>query len=93
MCIAGYAMSAAPVDPVFGNSAAEVPRFRYHLLNHHQLGVEHDYRRDLPDAAGRDRRGRNLLALHRAERRLYRRDVLADPRNQKTSPWSILNAG
>jgi hypothetical protein len=28
-----------------------------HLFHHHQLGVEHDHRRDLPDAAGFDWRG------------------------------------
>lgn len=74
---------AGGVDPVFGNSAAEVPRFRYYLLHYHQLGVEYDHRRDLPDAAGCYWRGGNLLALYRAERRLHWRDFLADPGNQK----------
>ena len=31
--------------------AAKMPRLRYHLLDHHQLGVEHDHRRHFPDAA------------------------------------------
>ena len=26
-------------------------RFWYYLLDHHKLGVEHDYWRDLPDSA------------------------------------------
>ncbi len=53
MCIAGYAMSAAPVVWILcsGNSAAEMPRFWHHLLNDDKLGVEYDYRRDLPDTA------------------------------------------
>lgn len=53
MCIAGYAMKrgAGGVDPLLRDPAAKMPRLRYHLLDHHQLGVEHDHRRHFPDAA------------------------------------------
>lgn len=42
---------AGGVDPLLRDPAAEMPRLRHHLLHHHQLGVEHDHRRHLPDAA------------------------------------------
>ena len=32
-------------------SIAEMPRFRYYLFDDDKLGVEYDYRRDLPDTA------------------------------------------
>lgn len=42
---------AGSVDPLLRDPAAKMPRLRYHLLDHHQLGVEHDHRRHFPDAA------------------------------------------
>ncbi|STW13411.1 Arabinose-proton symporter [Klebsiella pneumoniae subsp. rhinoscleromatis] len=42
---------AGGVDPLLRDPAAKMPRLRYHLLDHHQLGVEHDHRRHFPDAA------------------------------------------
>ncbi|XNM60149.1 MFS transporter [Escherichia coli] len=53
MCIAGYAMSAAPVVWILCSEIqlAEMPRFRYYLFDDDKLGVEYDYRRDLPDTA------------------------------------------
>ena len=74
---------AGGVDPVLRNSAAQMPRLWHHLFHDHQLGIEHDHRRDLPDAAGRDWCSGNVLALYGAERGIYWRHVLADSRNQR----------
>ena len=53
MCIAGYAMSAAPVVWILCSEIQPLKcrEFWHHLLNDDKLGVEYDYRRDLPDTA------------------------------------------
>ncbi|CAR14333.1 putative racemase [Escherichia coli UMN026] len=63
-----------------------MPRFRYYLFDHHELGVEYDYRRDLPDAARQHWRCRYVLALHCAEHCVCGHHFLAHSGNQKCHP-------
>ena len=73
----------ADLGTVFGNPAAERPRFRYHLLYRNQLDCQYDRRRHLPDHAELSRQRQHLLGLRRSERAVYPADYLADSGNQK----------
>ena len=87
-------MSAAPVVWILCSEIQPLKcrDFWYHLLNHHQLGVKHDYRRDLPDAAGSRSARREPFWLYTALNVAFIGVTFWLIPETKTSPLSILNA-